>query len=653
MSAPEVSEVRACVSAMRTECTMTRNIRSTSRRIHPLSAMLCGLCLFATAAVGQFPGHTNKPVLHGQNWVAISGKPLASTAGALIFARGGNAVDAACAVLAASATMWDMMGWGGETAALIHNPETGQVFGINGVGIAPTGATPAFYRERGMSFPPENGPLAATTPGTPGALMVMLAEFGTLSLEQVLEPAIEMARGYPIERSQTEVIARRQSLLRQWPASRAVFLPHYDPMRPTQSGAPRPGELFSQPDLLATLEKLVEAEREALAAGSSRRDAIMAAYDRFYRGDIAEEIVAATQAGGGLFTMEDLDRWQVQVEEAVSTNYRGVDVYKLPSWSQGPVMLQTLNILENMDLRAMGRNSVRYIHAVNQAINLAFADRDFYYGDPTVPPITPIQGLLSKEYARQRYETIDWEANDPMVLPGDPYPFQGEENPFADLLEAWRPIVGHRRVQLDTSTMSGDEAFRAGTTSIQTADADGWVVSITPSGAWIPAWIAGNTGIGLSQRMQSFVFDPARNPYNVLEPGKRPRVTLTPGIALRDGAPYLSFAVQGGDAQDQNLLQFFLNVLEFGMDVQEATEAANFNSYQAHSSFGEVVAEPGRLLVREDTPVRVMVELQRMGYVIETWEKTSGPINAVYFDHEHGTIWGGSSDFGEDHGIAW
>jgi gamma-glutamyltranspeptidase / glutathione hydrolase len=615
--------------------------------------MACGLMLTVSLAVAQFPGHTNKPVLHGQNWVAISGKPLASTAGALMFARGGNAVDAACAVLAASATMWDMMGWGGETAALIHNPETGQVLGINGVGVAPTGATPEFYRERGMAFPPENGPLAATTPGTPGALMVMLAEFGTLSLEQVLAPAIEMARGYPMERSQTEVIGRRQALLRQWPSSRAVFLPHYDPARPNRSGAPRPGELFSQPDLLATLEKLVEAEREALAAGSSRRDAIMAAYDRFYRGDIAEALVAATQAGGGLFTMEDLDRWQVHVDEAVTTNYRGVDVYKLPAWSQGPVMLQTLNILENMDLRAMGRNSARYVHAVNQAINLAFADRDFYYGDPTVAPVTPMRGLLSKDYARQRYETIAWEANDPMVLPGDPYPFQGEENPFADLLEAWRPIVGHRRVQLDTTIMSGDEAFRAGTTSIQTADADGWMVSITPSGAWIPAWIAGDTGIGLSQRMQSFVFDPARNPYNVLEPGKRPRVTLTPGIALRDGEPYLSFAVQGGDAQDQNLLQFFLNVFEFGMDVQEATEAANFNSYQAHSSFGEVVAEPGRLLVREDTPVRVMVELQRMGYVIETWEKTSGPINAVYFDREHGTIWGGSSDFGEDHGIAW
>lgn len=619
----------------------------------PRSVLIGGLLLLVSSAAAQFPGHTNKPVLHGQHWVATSGKPLASTAGALIFARGGNAVDAACAVLAASATMWDMMGWGGEMAALVHNPETGQVLAINGVGVAPAGATPAFYRARGMAFPPDDGPLAATTPGTPGALMVMLAQFGTLSLEQVLAPAIEMARGYPMERSQTEVIARRQSLLSQWPASRAVFLPHYDPARPNQSGAPRPGELFSQPDLLATLEKLVEAEREALAAGSNRREAIMAAYDRFYRGDIAEDLVTATQAGGGLFTMEDLDRWQVHIDEAVTVNYRGVDVYKPPSWSQGPVMLQTLNILENMDLRAMGRNSTRYIHALNQAINLAFADRDFYYGDPTVPPVTPIRGLLSKEYARQRYETIDWNANDPMVLPGDPYPYQGEEHPFGDLLEAWRPIVGQRRVQLDRERMTGDEAFRAGTTSIQTADADGWMVSITPSGAWIPAWIAGDTGIGLSQRMQSFVFDPARNPYNVLEPGKRPRVTLTPGIALRNGEPYLSFAVQGGDAQDQNLLQFFLNVFEFGMDVQEATEAANFNSYQAHSSFGELVAEPGRLLVREDTPVRVMVELQRMGYVIETWEKTSGPINAVYFDHEHATIWGGSSDFGEDHGIAW
>ncbi len=202
--------------------------------------------------------------------------------------------------------------------------------------------------------------------------------------------------------------------------------------------------------------------------------------------------------------------------------------------------------------------------------------------------------------------------------------------------------------------MRADEAFVAGTTSIQAADADGWVVSITPSGGWVPAFIAGDTGIGLSQRMQSFDMEPGVNPFNVLEPGKRPRATLSPGLAMRNGEPYLSFAAQGGDAQDQNLLQLFLNVVEFGMDVQQAVEAANINSYQMHGSFGRSrTTMPGRLIVRDDTPAQVVDELRRMDYTVEGRQKTSGPINAIFFDQEHGTLWGGSSDFGDDYGIAW
>jgi gamma-glutamyltranspeptidase/glutathione hydrolase len=198
-----------------------------------------------------------------------------------------------------------------------------------------------------------------------------------------------------------------------------------------------------------------------------------------------------------------------------------------------------------------------------------------------------------------------------------------------------------------------DSPFLAGTTSIQAADAEGWVVSVTPSGAWIPAFIAGDTGIGLSQRMQSFVLDPRMNPYNVLEPGKRPRVTLTPGMALEDGKPYLSFAVQGGDTQDQNLLQWFLNVVEFGMNPQEAAEAANINSYQMQSSFGAHTAEPGRIEVRSDVPAWVVEELEGMGYSVEMLERTSGPITGIWFDWENGAMWGAASEFGEDYGVGW
>jgi gamma-glutamyltranspeptidase/glutathione hydrolase len=459
-----------------------------------------------------------------------------------------------------------------------------------------------------------------------------------------------------MEQSQTVNIEASKELLLRWEASRRVMLPHFDPKRPQAWAAPLPGEIFAQPELLATLTKLVDAEREALAAGKNRKQAILAAYDRFYRGDIARELVASTQAAGGLITMEDLDRWRVYVEDAAVTSYKGIDVYKLNHWVQGPVMLQTLNLLENTDLRSMGYNSARYIHTLYQAMNLAFADRDFYYGDPYVPPVEPIKGLLSKEYARKRFAEINWDRNEPFVRPGDPYPFQGATNPYRDLLENWRPRIAERRraaVGDSEPRMTHDEAFLAGTTSIQAADAEGWVVSITPSGGWVPAFIAGSTGVGLSQRMQSFVMDPALNPYNVLAPGKRPRATLSPSLALRDGQPFLSFAVQGGDAQDQNLLQFFLNMVEFKMSVQQAVEAANFNSYQMQNSFGDHTTEPGRLVIRNDTPSWVKAELASMGYHLEGWERTSGPINAIFIDRAQGSLWGGSSDFGEDYGIAW
>jgi gamma-glutamyltranspeptidase/glutathione hydrolase len=616
------------------------------------------LLLLALAVAPLAAQPTNKPVLHGQHWVAITGKPLAATAGALIFAAGGNAVDAACAMLGATSTMWDTLGWGGETQALIFDPRSGEVKGINALGVAPTGATAAFFLERGMPYPPEFGPLAAVTPGTPGGLMTMLAEFGTLSLAEVLAPSIEMADGYPIEANQANNMERQRAVISQWPASTRVFLPHLDAADATKRAAPHPGEIFRQPHLAATLRKLVAAEAEALAAGKSRRDAIYAAYDRFYRGDVASELARATQEAGGLITLEDLDRWRVRIEAPVHTDYRGIEVYKLTSWTQGPVMLQTLNLLENLDLRSMGYNSARYMHALYQAMNLAFADRDFYYGDPDFAPEEPLRGLLSKDYSRARLAEIDWSKARVDIGPGDPYPFQGGENPHRDLLEQWTPIppkgdgVGEAGFQ-QAMRMSHDEAFRAGTTSIQAADAEGWVVSVTPSGGWIPAFVAGDTGIGLSQRMQSFVLDERLNPFNLPEPGKRPRVTLTPGMALEGGKPFLSFAVQGGDSQDQNLLQFFLNVVEFGMDVQQAVEAANLNSYQMQSSFGDHQAQPGRIEVRDDTPPWVLAELRRMGYRVETLPKTSGPITAILFDREHGSMWGGASDFGDDYGIAW
>jgi gamma-glutamyltranspeptidase / glutathione hydrolase len=593
------------------------------------------------------------------------GKPLAATAGSIIFQKGGNAIDAACAMLAATCTMWDVLSWGGETQALIYNPITKKVIGINALGIAPTDATVDFFKSKGYNFPPEYGPLAALTPGTPGGLCYMLAQYGTMSLKEVLTPALELSAGYPIEAQTANSIERAKARIKTWPYSKKVFLPHIG----NTYEAPEAGELFVQKDLLETLQKMIDAETAALKNKKSRKEAIMAAYNRFYTGDIAKEFVRGCQEQGGLITLEDLAKWNPIEETLMQVNYKGIDVYKLSQWTQGPMLLQSLNILENFDLKNMGYNSTKYIHTLYQTMNLSFADRDFYYGDPYFPPQEPMQGLLSKAYAKQRATLISFDKNNPNIGPGDPYSFQNQVNPFTNILQqrgfikdstktngSFMPVHDSRGVaKIDEAYM--DRLWR-GTTSVEAADKDGWVVSITPSGGWIPACIAGNTGVGMSQRMQSFVLDSTLNPYNVLAPGKRPRVTLTPTLALKEGKPFLCFGVQGGDTQDQNLLQFFLNIVEFGMTVQEACEAANINTNQLWLSLGGTKLDdrkpkPGNLLLSDKTPDWQRKELRQMGYILSFDDRTSGPINAIFLDSKHGTFWGGSSNHGEDYGIAW
>jgi len=613
---------------------------------------------------------TQKPPLHGKNWMAITGKPLAATAGSMLFQSGGNAVDAACAMLAATCTMWDVLSWGGETQALLYHPRLKKVIAINAMGVAPTGATATFFKEKGYAFPPEYGPLAATTPGTPGGICYLLANFGTKSLKEVLAPAMDLAAGYPIEAQTANSIERAKERIKQWKYSRQVLLPHLGEKRE----APYPGEIFKQEDLLNTLSKMVEAETVALRAGKSRKDAIMAAYDRFYKGDIAAAFVKGVQEQGGLITLEDLAAWKPIEEEPLKINYKGVEVYKLSQWTQGPSFLQALLMLEQLDVKKLGYNSPQYIHTLYQVLSMAFADRDFYYGDPYKLPKEPIAGLLSREYARERIAQLDTLKNAASIGPGDPYPFQGETNPYKQFIEKLRLIQdsgSFRQVipshdqgiaSLDASTLVHDQAYQdrlwRGTTTVEAADKEGWFISITPSGGWIPAVIAGNTGIGLSQRMQSFVLDSTINPFNIVEPGKRPRVTLTPTMALKEGEPFMAFGVQGGDTQDQNLVQFFLNIVEFGMTVQQAAEAANFNTNQLWLSLGGSTLQdrkprPGQLVLNRNTPASTIDALKQKGYKIKTEERTSGPINAILFDKRYRTLWGGSSNHGEDYGIAW
>ena len=479
--------------------------------------------------------------------------------------------------------------------------------------------------------------------------------------------------GYPIEAQTANSMERGKTMIKQWPYSAKVFLPHSGEKRE----APEAGEIFVQKDLLATLTKMVAAEQNALKKKMNREQAIMAANDRFYKGDIAKEFVRGCKEQGGLITMQDLAKWRPVEEEPLHTNYKGIEVYKLQQWTQGPMLLQSLNILENFDLRSMGYNSPKYIHTLYQTMNLTFADRDFYYGDPYFPPAEPINGLLNKDYAKKRAALITFDKNNANINPGDPYPYEGKTNPYLDLLRQRNILsdtgykktgnaipVQDRNQSAFNVTPTGyddpeymDRLWR-GTTSVEAADKDGWVVSITPSGGWLPACIAGNTGVGMSQRMQSFVLDATINPFNVVEPGKHPRVTLTPTLALKNGKPFLAFGVQGGDTQDQNLLQFFLNIVEFGMTVQQATEAANFNTNQLWLSLGGTKLEdrtpkPGEILLANTTPDSVRNELKKMGYKMSFGNRTSGPINAIFFDVKHGSLWGGSSNNGEDYGIGW
>jgi gamma-glutamyltranspeptidase/glutathione hydrolase len=373
--------------------------------------------------------------------------------------------------------------------------------------------------------------------------------------------------------------------------------------------------------------------------------------------------VRATREHGGLFTHEDLADWQVHIEEPVSTRYRDIDVYKLTTWVQGPAMLQALNILEGFDLQAMGYNSARYIHTLYQAMNLAFADRDFYYGDPVhaaggarraacCPRTTPRPA---------RAEIDPSSATIPDARPGDPYPYQGGENPF-------RETAG----RMDADTTPGAEA--EGHDGFQQAG----ITDVARRG--IPGGHDVDTGCG-RRRLGRFPSPPAAAGYRRLSPAvpasasasacrassstsastrstwwrraSGPRATLTPSLALRDGVPIMAFSVQGGDTQDQNLLQFFLNIVEFGMNVQQAAEAHNITSYQMQSSFGAHQSEPGRLAVTRQIPPYTRDRLKAMGYDLEVVDRTYSPITAILIDPEQGTFQGGASDYGDDYGIAW
>ena len=600
------------------------------------------LLLAALAAGFLFPlalqgATTLKPLVAGKRGAVAAGHPLVAEAGLRILEKGGNAVDAGVAtVFAAAVVEMDGFSSGAECPILIKLQ--GQpVVAINGAGVAPELATVEYYKHLRRDDPrladvatiskgtiPAYGLLSAIVPSAVDALLLALQKHGTMSLAEVIQPAIELAEGFPLDPRFVRTIERSRPVLEKWPTTKKVFLPG--------GRVPREGEIFVQADLARTLRSLAEVGRQN--AGHGRVAAIEAARDYFYRGPIAKRISDFCQQAGCLLREGDFAAYHAKVEEPLTTNYRGIEVYKVSFWSQSPVFLENLNLLEGYDLRAMGQNSADYIHTVVEAMKLGYADRDAYYGDPAFSQI-PMQ-LISKEYAGLRRPLINPRKASPEHIPGDPVRMQARASE-----------------EFTRARLSERNAEHEDTTCVNVIDSAGNMFSATPSGAWVPAVIAGDTGIPLSQRAQSFVLTPGHP--NQLAPGKRPRITLTPTLALKEKKPWLAFSTPCGDGQDQTLLQVFLNVAEFGMNPQEAVEAPRFNSQAMYSSFDDHSDESLVLDVEKRIPEEVLNQLRARGHKLVVqgeWGNSCAP-TIVEYDVTTGVMKAGADVRGHRYALAW
>jgi gamma-glutamyltranspeptidase/glutathione hydrolase len=622
-----------------------------------LATLVLAMAVMAAPTTAPF-GQTFRPVVRGRRGAVASGHPLSSEAGLRLLYQGGNAVDAGCAaILAASVIEFSHFSFGGEVPIIIKL-RNGAPAVINGQGIAPRLATRQFFLDRAtrnaedqsrpysrapeyVSIPgskpgtiPSSGILPATVPGVLDAVVTALDRFGTKTLAEVMQPAIELADAFPIDEVRVRYIEMTSKILERWSTTARLFLPG--------GKVPRLGEIFSQPDLARTLRGIIEAERLArqkMRGPGGRHVGLVAARDFFYKGLPARRISEFCEANGGLLRAADLAAFHARVEEPVHDSYRGFEVYKAGFWSQGPVMIEALNILEGYDLRAMGHNSADYLHTVVEALKLALADRDRYYGDPDFARV-PGSALISKGYAAVRKTLIDPSHASLERRSGDPV--------------AGKPLSSDPPLQVQTGPSSVSEAERAhDTTCVNVIDKDGNLFSATPSGAWLPAVVAGDTGILLGQRLQSFVLTEGHP--NVLEPGKRPRITLTPTLVLKDGKPYMVLSTPGGDNQDQALIQVLLNVLEFRMSVQEAVEAPRFETLHMMSSFDDHRFNPGILNLEDRISGDTVASLKALGHIVKlqrSWGTPSAP-TVIVFRPESGVIEAGADPRGGRYALAW
>jgi gamma-glutamyltranspeptidase / glutathione hydrolase len=619
-----------------------------------LVCVLITTAIFISSSIAP-QAETFRPVVRGKRGAVAAGHPLSAEAGMRLLQQGGNAVDAGCAaLLAASVIEISHFSFGGEVPIIIKAAKAAPAV-INGQGIAPKLATREFFLDRARRGQREEGPvytgapeyvsineggarpgaipssgiLPATVPGVLDAVIVALDTYGTRSLAEVMQPAIEMADGFPIDELRVSYIERTRKIFERWPSSAKVFLPN--------GRVPKVGEIFAQPDLARTLREIVAAERGAKAKG--RHAALVAARDYFYKGAIAKRISEFSEKNGGLLRAADFAAFRAKLEEPTKTTYRGYEVYKTGFWAQGPAMLELLNILEGYDLRATKHNSADYIHTLVEAMKLAFADRDKYYGDPDFVKV-PANELLSKDYATMRRTLIDKMRASMEQRPGDP-------------VNKTALLAGNRQPTL-TGESKVPEAERANdTTCVNVIDKDGNVFTATPSGAWLPAVVAGDTGVLMGQRMQSFLLE-ANHP-NVLAPGKRPRVTLTPTLVMKDGKPLLALSTPGGDNQDQSLLQVLFNIIEFDMNVQEAVEAPRFQTLHLVSSFDDHRFNPGQLKIEDRVGKDILSALLTRGHKVEAvsaWGNASAP-TVIMLRPDSGVIEAGADPRRGRYAMAW
>ena len=576
-------------------------------------------------------GETMRPQIRGTHGIVAAGRHYSVAAGTRMLQQGGNAVDAGVAsVFAAAVCEISHFGFGGEAPTMIYDAKTREIIVINGQGPAPKAATPALFQARGSI--PGNGPLGATIPAVMDAMAIALETKGTLRLEQVMQPAIELADGFPMYTFLYNFLVSERKATEQYEWSAKTYYP--------DGRIPEAGEMFRQPNLAKTLRAIVAAEKAAYARRRDRAAAIRAGRDAFYKGDIAHRIADADRAAGGVFTYDDLASFHGRIEKPVSTTFHGYEVYKAGPWNQGPALLQTLNILEGVDLAGAGEFSAEAIHQVHEAIKLAYDDRNAYYGDPTFAAV-PIAGLLSKPYAAERRALIGPRASlDHRV--GDPFRFDGSVP-----APAMRYTPHPQGVK--SSAIAGD------TTCVDVVDKDGDLFSATPSSGWLlsGAFVAGDTGVPLSNRMTVFDLDPLSP--NVLAGGKRPRTTLTPTIVLKDGKPFLAVSTPGGDSQDQQILNVLLEMIVFGRDIQEAIEAPRVNSLHPFSSFDNHESQPGVLEIENRIPESVRAALTARGHqlrVLGPYAMSTGVV-AVGVDPPSGSLRGGADVRRERYIFGW